>query len=447
MNEEENKTEAEEVKVTEKPGIPENVIFDCNKLEEGFISGKITVSHDANTTAVYTYWGADGKKIPDYTFLSHTKAGEGETEVIYPEYLTVPEEAEQILVYAVNDAGESEPFIIDLPDETVVYVSGDANLRFQVLSDLHVHVERDNEFTRHFGMMLDDIKNVCPETDGIMVAGDIADNGAEDQYKEVRKMTDEAGMTELFHYVAGNHDNKDLCREFAGNPDDYYDIWVKGYHFIFIYGRDIDGMFRLPEEEAEWLKAKLAENADPGKPIFVFCHESLIDTVAGSMEDEKWFRYREESGLGKILAEYPQAVYFTGHSHWLLSSYNEMYKADERMCNAFNTSSVGYLWTGYNIVEGEYEFGSEGLFVEVYDDLVIVSGRDFEHGKWNGACRYAIMYDSPESADKKAEKEKKPAEKVVRMLKTKRGLFVAGVAAACAVTAGAMLFAKLLKKK
>ena len=39
--------------------------------------------------------------------------------------------------------------------------------------------------------------------------------------------------------------------------------------------------------------------------------------------------------------------------------YNEMFAGDEkRTFSAFNTSSVGYLWTGYNIVPGEYEYES-----------------------------------------------------------------------------------------
>ena len=53
----------------------------------------------------------------------------------------------------------------------------------------------------------------------------------------------------------------------------------------------------------------------------------------------------------------------------------------------FNASSVAYLWTD----QGNEKAGSEGFFVEVYEDRVLVRGRDFTTGTWVEQAQFAIQ--------------------------------------------------------
>ena len=73
---------------------------------------------------------------------------------------------------------------------------------------------------------------------------------------------------------------------------------------------------------------------------------------------------------------------FNGHSHWELNSEKSMYVRDEELPNIFNTASVGYLWTSYEVDTGEYMQGSHGYVIKVYKDKVMVMGRDFENEKY-----------------------------------------------------------------
>lgn len=75
-------------------------------------------------------------------------------------------------------------------------------------------------------------------------------------------------------------------------------------------------------------------------------------------------------------------IFLIVNSHWDLNSNRTMYVKDDRVPNIFNTASVAYLWSSYYKNEGEYLKGSQGYYVEVYNDKVLVLGRDFVESKW-----------------------------------------------------------------
>ena len=51
-----------------------------------------------------------------------------------------------------------------------------------------------------------------------------------------------------------------------------------------------------------------------------------------------------------------------------------------------NCSSVGYVWND----EDKQEPGSEGIFVEVYEDYVLVKGREFVDRKWIANAQFVF---------------------------------------------------------
>ena len=83
-----------------------------------------------------------------------------------------------------------------------------------------------------------------------------------------------------------------------------------------------------------------------------------------------------------FISKYKNVLFFNGHSHWDLNSYQTMYTKDDNLPNIFNTASVAYLWSSYYLNTGEYLKGSQGYYVEVYEDKILVLGRDFTNSKW-----------------------------------------------------------------
>lgn len=399
--------------------------YQGDRTNEGFISGTITVITEGGPDELYVYPAKNGRPLEDWTFLSHSKCTGDETVITIPRNLMTPVGADSLTVTAKKGTDVSEEYVIELPVNITYIERENASLKFQVVSDLHVTGDPGHDHDRHFLRMLDDIIEVCPDSKGVMVVGDVADNGRQDQYEAVYSMIESRPDAPDFWYVHGNHDMASdyneqirLFNEFAGNDSAYYDIWLGGCHFIFIEVGDCGCSGAVSKKELDWLRETIAVSASPDRPIFLFCHQSIMDTVAGSMKAEGWYGISNGKQVAEILAEYPQATFFNGHSHWLLSSYNEMYTADDRMCNAFNTSSVGYLWTGFNKVEGEYEYGSEGLYVEVYDDIIMVRGRDFENNLWNAASQYAVTLPGFSAAIPAEETEETVITESVQSVKT-----------------------------
>ncbi|MNI76710.1 hypothetical protein D3C73_1329580 [compost metagenome] len=95
---------------------------------------------------------------------------------------------------------------------------------------------------------------------------------------------------------------------------------------------------------------------------------------------------KEDAELRAILSRYPQTLLITGHTHWELEVDNTMYPGGGQTATMFNCSSVAYLWTN----EDERKEGSQGYYVEVYSDRVLVRGRDFTTGSWIGAASYVV---------------------------------------------------------
>jgi hypothetical protein len=95
--------------------------------------------------------------------------------------------------------------------------------------------------------------------------------------------------------------------------------------------------------------------------------------------------------LRQILDEYPDAVVFSGHTHWQFDSLQPLLMSSGNTANYLNTASVGYLWTDLDTGL----VGSQGYFVEVYEDYVLIRGRDFAEQKWVSNAQFMLNIGSP----------------------------------------------------
>jgi Predicted phosphohydrolases len=271
---------------------------------------------------------------------------------------------------------------------------GDVLLHFQVITDTHVTADPEHTYNRNLGRALEDIKRQAPDSDGIMHVGDITDHGHMEEYAEFQRIWREHGTgLPVSYFASGNHDvsmghwpaRLGAYLDATKMSGPYHDHWVKGYHFIFLGSeQEIELFAYLSETQLSWLDAKLSEGSDAARPAFVFLHQPLKDTVAGSYESQKWYGVVQDEALKDVLSKYRHAILFTGHTHWELGALNTMYDGHDRLPIMFNAASVAYLWTD----EDEHKDGSHGLFVDVYADRVIIRGRDFASGMWLENARF-----------------------------------------------------------
>ncbi|WP_379360510.1 MULTISPECIES: S-layer homology domain-containing protein [unclassified Paenibacillus] len=380
---------------------PSGVTFHDTDGDGGEVGGEVRIAPPAiaaNVTAYNLYWGDDVGKLAGLApiaVLSPDLGGGSYAVYTFPDNTPIPAGATKLLAYSDSAAGETDSSAeAALPG--IVRETPEA--QFQVLSDMHVMGDPNHIHNKHLDDTLKDIAELAPDSDGIMTVGDNTENGYEEQYKELARIFDKyKEQLPESYFVEGNHDvrwgdwdiRSDLFEKYTNMTSKYYDVWVKGYHFIFLgTEKGLKDYSYLSDEQLQWLEQKLAEDAAANKPVFVFHHQPLKNTVAGTQVSKNpsfyWYGVRQDRELKTILSKYPQAIMFSGHTHWELGSMDTMYNS--KYATMFNTAATSYLWTDGNASK----VGNQGYFVEVYDDKVLVKGRDFMNDKWIANAQFEV---------------------------------------------------------
>lgn len=258
-------------------------------------------------------------------------------------------------------------------------------LTFAVISDTHIHRRFSAEEIK-LKTALSIINSRAPNIDACIVAGDLTDNGYEEEYNTFMSIYSAYGNSKAEKlFVMGNHDYlnglasqlaQERFIEKTGESIQSHKI-IKGYHFIQISTEDgkMNGLFS--ESLKSWLAHQLviAEKNDPEKPIFITVHQHISNTVYGS---DDW----GNNALYAILKAYPQAIVFSGHSHYALDNERSIHQRD---FTSIGTSSLSYMELEKGKIEGsipkDADIVSEGLIVEVERNKIMVHRIDFFNNK------------------------------------------------------------------
>ncbi len=384
---------------------PTKVEYALENPTDGLADGKLKIYFDNSTaTEIVMYWANDNGVLSNYTSLAPFTVTENPITFEMYANTIIPPEATKLRVYGKNSAGLSEDYFdCDLPNGCQYNFDGKVLSEFQAVSDVHIAVADDNLASidaktlhdGHFLAMANDIVKNSPDSNGIFVVGDIANSGRKVEWEHTKELMDSVENLPDMYFSLGNHDLYGSesfgtlvqnFYEFAKTDKVYYERTVNGYHHIFLgsesklSGVDAD----LSQAQLDWFDRKLAEITanEPSKPVFVYLHQSLYNTIAGSFQGQGWDGIMQEDAFRKIVKKYPQIHMFNGHSHWDLNTRGSMHAKTDELPNIFNTASVAYLWSSFYIPTGEYMLGSQGYYVKVYADKVLVLGRDFVNGKW-----------------------------------------------------------------
>ncbi|MBQ4155800.1 MAG: metallophosphoesterase, partial [Clostridia bacterium] len=388
---------------------------------DGFANGTVTVKKnidDDTVTDCMLYWGDEnGNKLAGYSKITRFKLDGETTTVTMPTHLIIPTGAKKLLAFAYDGSAISDKNIsVDLPANSQYDLTKEGmTAEFQIVSDIHLttDAEATNEVkysNKHFQMLLEDVAVNSPDSLGIVINGDIANTGKQAEFQKGYNIYTSVkskynNLTDL-HLSIGNHDwikgnpNKQFQvfaklfnKSLEKTPEKvYYDEVLGGYHFVYLGSEQIGLHATLSQEQLNWFDDLMAKctQEDPDKPVFVFLHQSLYSTVAGSLPGQGWHGVNNEHLLKNILKKYNQILFFNGHSHWEYDSQSNMFAGDEEAPVAFNTSSVSYLWTSYNIIGGEHLDGSQAYYVRIYKDKVLLLGKDVETGEFCSSALYVV---------------------------------------------------------
>lgn len=259
-------------------------------------------------------------------------------------------------------------------------------LSFFVMSDIHTSSLSEKNrgvWKSHF----DTLAAIKADLDLIISNGDqINDNygNTAPDHQVVKTILDEnmkrVGMDGTPVLMShGNHDvgNADMAKYygewFPNATGGFYEKTIDGSTFLVIDTERYSGAQRA------WLQERLAFHAaQPGalnEPIFVVGHRPTANTVHDGAQ-------ASNAALTQDLSAYPQAVYFSGHSHLNLNDERSIWQG---AFTAVNDGSMSYtevphdayqiygdaLWEEFTIPT------AQALYVEVYDDRTEIDRVNF----------------------------------------------------------------------
>lgn len=291
------------------------------------------------------------------------------------------------------------------------YLYGDIRLCATIVSDTHIDVKHPVK-TVPMLLLTSALKTAKKSrSDAFITVGDTTSEGTPVNWSLARKcfrrVPDAAGKIIL---AVGNHDgwnddggyeaaraeyfsaNRDICKREINTT--YFSEIINGFYFISI-GTDSDSgcQAAISDTQMEWFRAEMEKAGGTGKPVFVFCHQSLNGRHGLPRtwdRNEKPDRAPDEGGIGErseeiaeILRKYKNVFYFSGHSHMGLCGEDMLKKEgystfeDEDGVTLVNLPSLS---CGNH--HGEMQGLGIGLQLEIYDTRVVLRPKNCLSGKW-----------------------------------------------------------------
>lgn len=262
-------------------------------------------------------------------------------------------------------AGESsiviDPVLVSVTQTQVYPV-------FFVMSDNHYdRVSAGTDAITRSKKVLTTLFTKVEKVDAIFIIGDYADRGSDAQYMSMLSVFKDPQYVPSdvpVYPMMGNHDyytgsitesQNRFKTNFGVNSIHKYGE-VKGYPFITI-SVDQSTAPWYNQGTKDFVKASLADAAAkyPGKPIFMFSHIPVSGTIIAS---NSW----GSNELTSILDQYPQIIFYSGHTHHSISNPRSIHQ------DKFTTVNDGSAWyasvdDGIGMVGGDEPVGHD-LFLE-----------------------------------------------------------------------------------
>lgn len=277
---------------------------------------------------------------------------------------------------------------IELSTENPIKLVDPDNCRMSFVAFADTHL-RDTAFQPHlFANGLADIDNAETPFDALVIAGDISEFGDGPSYDVTWAALDNSEIGKKPVLLAtGNHDIR-LAYEYQTNlimernekalgieiDKPYYSYEVEGYKFI-VMGSDTWEFEKagISQQQLDFIDAELT--AANGKPAFVVCHQPLANTHGLPEVWKNGDLGKDSEAVKAVLMKHKNVFYLNGHLHdGVYEKSLEIFDAEK------GVYSVNLPAFGKDNDYGKFAQTGLGTYVEIYDDKVIFTPRDFARG-------------------------------------------------------------------
>lgn len=250
------------------------------------------------------------------------------------------------------------------------------------------------------------ILNAMPDpAAALFINGDFVNLGYQSHYDKFKEVMNASPYhSDRIYFSLGNHEMygkegaeafRNRFLNFTGQEKVWREEVVDGVPNLIIgteYYSDVDRDGKEPfvlmsDEQLQWLDARLAYWAAQKKPVLLYSHLVLPNTV--SMTHSAWYQndFNDLDAFGAIVSKYNNIIIFTSHSHSSLYQNNWWglfrYTPDHPGLPVVNTGAIlnTYIPDGDHDERIPPERAASGLRVKVYPDRVHVEAWDFIKNK------------------------------------------------------------------
>lgn len=383
------------------------------------------------------YWGdAEGSdltanvngKTVGYSEFATVEVRFGSGELEFNDFLAIPEGAETMVLKKGGKVLETET----IPENKRLDY-GTQKYAFGALSDVHFNrysALSDDDTVVSFPRALNYLKDWGVSVVGI--SGDLSLNGELDSYEKYNSVVSQYDFP--VYTCKGNHDcrkyytlsnwqknvNKDIYG--ASKPAGILDVSSNGLDFvyecngdIFIFFSQVSNTYMLgvqlvTDGQLDWLEKQFAAYKDRNVYLFFhtflgsdgiptnMCEGNIINPLGATYTLTYVKGNKDEKRFKQLLAEYKNVVFFNGHSHWSydMQKYNKdlnISDYDGRYAPMVHVSSVAAPRTVTDtslVQKSNPGYMSEGLYMTVYNDMLLIRAVDFISGEFLAYATYIV---------------------------------------------------------
>lgn len=276
---------------------------------------------------------------------------------------------------------------------------------FGALSDIHLQYSTAQEDFKKALTYLnkkEDVAFTC-------ICGDLTDDGKPDDFEAYAKAVKEHSPDTDVYECTGNHDCQttrqtfDSMRQYTGH--DLYYKFTKGDDVFIMFGMSGWSAYTgetFSTESLQWLYETLETNRNKrcivfqhclrfdgsGKPYSPAMTGDLLNCTSGTV-------------FKSLMEHYTNVIWFHGHSHMKFDCQEDCSYANYDNMHGCKSVHIPSLACPRDYANSEYVYKyaeSEGYVVDMYENHIVLRGRDFVKEKFLPIATYCI--DTPLSVIK-----------------------------------------------
>lgn len=278
---------------------------------------------------------------------------------------------------------------------------GDKLYTFGAISDIHLQydtAQADFQKALTYFNETEDVAFTC-------ICGDLTQTCYADTMATYKQYVDNYSPNTPVYEIAGNHES--YASDWTQNGEEVVRNLMRTYtdkelHYSFTQGDDVFIMFGICSDYAvfgegglQWLHETLEANRN--KRCFLFQHIRPDDSCGnayGIYKNDIWGG-NESVVFENLLKHYKNVIFFHGHSHlkFDLQTRTNLANIDEKYGRySVHIPSLSAPRTGNVDGTGRTELyaESEGYVVDVYENYIVLRGRDFVDDVELPIARYCL---------------------------------------------------------